>query len=68
HGDLAENQNRQPCGGTCGACHGSDHLGTVRSRAAADRRFSGEGKTVSIKAGQPVACNLCHSLSKSFER
>lgn len=68
HGDLAESQNGQAGGGTCGACHGSDHLGTVLSRAAANRSFSVEGKTVSVKAAQPVACNLCHSLSKSFEQ
>ncbi|MDD2768439.1 MAG: PKD domain-containing protein, partial [Methylococcus sp.] len=68
HGDLAEMQNGQAGGGTCGSCHGSDHLGTVLSRAAADRSFSVEGKTVSVKAGQPVACNLCHSLSTSFEK
>ena len=66
HKGMAETQNRQPNGGTCGACHGSDHLGTVLSRASEDRAFSVEGSTRRVSAGEPVACNLCHSLAKSF--
>lgn len=63
HQSAAETQNRQPGGGTCGACHGSDHLGTVLSRVPVTRNLSGR----TVQAGQPVPCNLCHSLNTSFE-
>lgn len=66
HKDAAKTQNGRPGGGTCGSCHGSDHLGTVLSRAPVDRSFSVEGSNRTVLAGEPVACNLCHSLSKSF--
>ena len=67
HKDLAKQENRKPGSGTCGNCHGADHLGTVLSRAAVDRSFLVEGRQRRVSAGEPVACNLCHSLSKSFE-
>jgi len=68
HKDLAKQQNARPDGGTCGACHGSDHRGTVLSRAAADRSFNVEDSDRTVAAGEPVACDLCHSLEKSFGR
>ena len=67
HGDLAESENGRPGGGTCGACHGADHRGTVLSRAAADRTFNVEGRTVTIQKGEPVGCGHCHSISESFD-
>jgi len=48
------------------AGHGADHRGTVLSRAAVDRSFLVEGVERRVSAGQPVACDLCHSLGKSF--
>ena len=68
HKDAAKRENGKPGGGMCGDCHGADHRGTVLSRAAADRSFTVESVARIVKAGQPVACNLCHSLDKSFER
>jgi len=64
HESAAKTENGKPGGGSCGACHGTDHKGTVLSRTPVDRVL--KGKTV--LAGDPVACDLCHSLSKSFER
>jgi hypothetical protein len=67
HGSLAKVENGKTGGGSCGACHGSDHKGTVLSRVPVDRIFTGEhGGT--LQAGDPVACNLCHEMSKSFSR
>jgi hypothetical protein len=66
HEDLAKRENGKPDGGQCGNCHGADHLGTVLSRAAVNRSFQVEGTQRRVSAGQPVACNLCHSLQKSF--
>ena len=68
HEDLAKSENGKSNGGACAACHGKDHKGTVLSRAAADRTFRVEGGTRTVKAGEPVGCGLCHSLSESFER
>jgi len=68
HKDAAKRENGKPGGGVCGDCHGADHRGTVLSRAATDRSFTVESVARNVKAGQPVACNLCHSLDKSFER
>jgi hypothetical protein len=67
HKDLAKRENGKPGGGACGNCHGADHRGTVLSRAAVDRSFLVEGTQRRVSAGQPVACNLCHSLQKSFD-
>jgi hypothetical protein len=67
HKDLAKRENRKPGRGECGNCHGADHLGTVLSRAAVDRSFLVEGTQRRVSAGQPIACNLCHSLQKSFD-
>ncbi len=66
HKDAAKRENGRPGRGLCGDCHGSDHRGTVLSRAAADRSFLVEGTQRRVGAGQPVGCNLCHSLEKSF--
>ncbi len=66
HKDMAKAENRKTGGGTCGACHGADHLGTVLSRTPVDRSFSVEGTNRTLLAGDPVSCGLCHSVSKSF--
>ncbi|MGZ8216601.1 hypothetical protein [Methylomagnum sp.] len=51
----------------CAACHGADHKGTRLSKTPVDREFVNEkGKKVGIAAGTPIACDLCHSLEKSF--
>jgi hypothetical protein len=68
HKDLAKTENAKTGGGTCGACHGAEHTGTVLARAQTARSYTVEGKTYSVAAGQPVACSVCHSLSKSFEK
>ncbi len=44
-------------GDACKTCHGTDGLGTVLSQAKANRVFG----SVSIAAGMPVACNMCHA-------
>jgi hypothetical protein len=66
HKDAAKQQNGRPGGGTCGACHGSDHRGTVLSRTPVERSFSVEGTNRTVAAGEAVSCDLCHSLEKSF--
>ena len=65
HGHFAEDRSN---GDRCAACHGEDHLGTRLSKVPVDRVLKDrEGKAlVTLKAGDEVACNLCHSLSKSF--
>ncbi|MFZ1575446.1 MAG: Ig-like domain-containing protein [Chromatiaceae bacterium] len=68
HKNLAETENGKPGGGTCGACHGADHKGTVLSRTPVTRTFNVEGSNRTVQAGDPVACDLCHSLDESFER
>jgi len=68
HKDIAKRENGKPGGGLCGDCHGPDHLGTVLSRAPVDRSFLVEDRVRTVSAGQPVGCNLCHSLEKSFGR
>jgi hypothetical protein len=67
HKDLAKTENAKPGGGSCGACHGADHLGTVLSRTPVTRTFASEGNHT-VQAGDAVGCNLCHSVSKSFEK
>ncbi len=47
-------------GNNCKTCHGTDGLGTSLSKAAANRTFSVEGRTISVAAGKPIGCNLCH--------
>lgn len=50
----------------CQACHGTDLLGTVLSRAAANRFFTIEdGHTISITKGTQVRCNMCHGMPGS---
>ena len=45
---------------TCGSCHGAAGSGTIISKAAANRTFSVEGRTVSIAKGTQIDCGLCH--------
>jgi hypothetical protein len=47
-------------GDACKTCHGLDGLGTMLSRAKADRTFTVEGRTITVTVGMPIACNLCH--------
>jgi hypothetical protein len=68
HKGMAKAENAKPDGGTCAACHGADHRGTVLARTPVDRNFSVEGSNRTVVAGDPVGCNLCHSLDKSFAR
>jgi hypothetical protein len=46
----------------CQACHGTDLLGSVLSRAAATRTFQVEDQPVTILEGTQVRCDLCHSM------
>ena len=66
HGHFAENRGN---GDQCAACHGADHLGTRLAKVPVDRVLKDpKGKVLTtLKAGDEVACNLCHSLSKSFD-
>ena len=67
HKKLAKNENGKPGGGSCGACHGSDHKGTVLSRTPVDRNYGPfEEFPSNVQAGEPVACDVCHTLAKSF--
>jgi hypothetical protein len=58
HHDVFED-SRTPSG-TCQACHGAQLQGSPLARAAADRTFSHDGRTVVIKKGTQVSCTLCH--------
>ena len=66
HKGMAKDENGKTGRGTCGACHGSDHRGTVLSRTPVTRSFSVEGTNRTVEAGKPVGCDVCHSLEKSF--
>ncbi len=50
---------------SCQSCHGANLLGTVLSRAAADRSWTHDGHTWTASKGTPIACNLCHSMPGS---
>jgi len=51
----------------CAACHGADHKGARLSKTPVDRNFVNEkGKSILVKAGTPIGCDLCHKLEKSF--
>ncbi|MCA8960448.1 MAG: dockerin type I repeat-containing protein [Planctomycetes bacterium] len=65
HADFAENGP----GDQCAPCHGIDHKGTRLSVTPVDRELrDAEGVLrVVVKAGQTISCDLCHSLSTSFE-
>ncbi|HEB78203.1 MAG TPA: carboxypeptidase regulatory-like domain-containing protein [Methylothermaceae bacterium] len=65
HGDFYEHAAGDPCA----TCHGDDHLGTRLSKTPVDRVLKDKkGKVLAtLKAGDQVACNLCHSLEKSFD-
>jgi hypothetical protein len=45
---------------SCQACHGKSLEGTPLSKMAATRTFNLEDKTVILKKGQLVSCDLCH--------
>ena len=66
HGDFLEHAKGDPCA----ACHGADHRGTRLAKAPVDRALKDrKGRVLAtLKAGEPVACDLCHSLKKSFDR
>lgn len=66
HGEFAEDRSN---GDRCAICHGVDHLGTRLAKVPVDRVLKDkEGKVLTaLRAGDEVACNLCHSLSKSFD-
>lgn len=50
----------------CAACHGSDHKGTRLSKVPVDRQLIDEkGKSFTVPAGTPIACDMCHSIEKS---
>ncbi len=48
----------------CRTCHGTTLLGTVISKAAVNRTFTVEGKTVNIAKGTQIGCNLCHDMPR----
>lgn len=53
----------------CAACHGADHKGTRLSKTLVAREFvSDKGKKIRVEAGQPIGCDLCHAMKKSFKR
>ncbi len=64
HGHYAKRHADQ-----CAACHGADHLGTRLAKVPVDRVLKNpKGKILTtLKAGDQVSCNLCHSLKKSFD-
>lgn len=66
HGEFAEDRSN---GDSCAACHGDDHLGARLSKTPVDRILKDKNGEIlaTLQAGDEVACNLCHSLSKSFE-
>jgi len=59
-------KNRQD---QCAACHGADHRGTRLARVPVDRVMrDAEGVVrATLRKGEIVSCDLCHSLEKSFE-
>ena len=44
----------------CRACHGQNGEGSVLSRTAADRDFSGMEDGGFVARGTPVTCSMCH--------
>ena len=68
HKDAAKAENAKTGGGTCAACHGANHLGTVLSRVPVTRTWRVESTDRTVLAGQPVGCGVCHSVSKSLEK
>ncbi len=58
HKELAE-KNKD----SCRTCHGMRGEGTVLSRVAATRTLRSDddgSRTITLQAGTPVRCNLCH--------
>ena len=55
-----ENMSKQN-GDSCRACHGQNGEGTVLSRAAADRDFTGMKRGGPVAKGTPITCSMCHS-------
>ena len=56
HNDAAEGHLD-----SCAACHGTDHRGTVLSRALGDRTLSTEYGTLNLWRGFQVSCYSCHN-------
>ncbi len=55
-GDHKRNTNSN----ACRECHGQNGEGTVLSRTAADRDFTGMKDGGPVAAGTPVTCTMCH--------
>jgi hypothetical protein len=55
HGEFYENNANR-----CRACHGANLEGTALSRAAVNRTYRVEDRTVTILQGEAVACTRCH--------
>ncbi|MGE3166882.1 MAG: hypothetical protein AB7O52_18405 [Planctomycetota bacterium] len=66
HKTFAQNQSQ---GDSCAPCHGVDHRGTRLSVTPVDRELRGaNGNLLAVvRAGQQISCDLCHSLSDSFD-
>jgi len=66
HKDFAKNTSS---GDQCAPCHGADHRGTRLARVPVNRILrDGEGNVrVTLRAGDIVSCDLCHSLEDSFD-
>ena len=66
HGEFAKDWSN---GDPCAACHGVDHLGTRLAVTPIDRELrDAEGKLwTTVRAGDTIRCDLCHSLEKSFD-
>jgi hypothetical protein len=45
---------------SCKACHGQNLEGTPLSKVVLNRTVQVEGRTVTLKQGQQVSCDLCH--------
>lgn len=56
HNDAAEGHLD-----SCATCHGTDHHGTVLSRALGDRTLSTEYGTLNLWRGFQVSCYSCHN-------
>ena len=53
---------------SCQACHGTNYLGTVLSRAQANRSFTAFNSTVSFSRGAQIGCYTCHNGPSSSTR
>jgi hypothetical protein len=55
HDNISENSPN-----SCRTCHGNNGEGSVLSRTAADRDFSGLKNGGFVPKGTPVTCTMCH--------